>query len=92
MHDALQQRRAEQETPEFRARYAIRAGVEATISQAVRVVGLRRARYLGEAKTHLQHVASAAALNLLRLDAMFTQTPRGQTRRTRFARLMSQVA
>jgi transposase len=92
MHDALQQRRAEQEPPEFRARYAIRAGVEATISQAVRVVGLRRARYLGEAKTHLQHVASAAALNLLRLDAMFTQTPRGQTRRTRFARLMSQVA
>ena len=29
----------------------------------MRVCGLRRSRYVGLAKTHLQHVATAAALN-----------------------------
>ncbi|HAX84998.1 MAG TPA: hypothetical protein DCY91_01770 [Cyanobacteria bacterium UBA11370] len=38
-----------------------RAGVEGTISQAVGAFGLRHCRYLGLAKTHLQHIATAAA-------------------------------
>ena len=48
--------------------YARRAGIEGTISQGVRAFGLRRARYRGLAKTHLQHVATAAAINFGRLS------------------------
>lgn len=40
-----------------------------TIGQAVAVTDTRHARYRGLPKIHLQHVASAAALNLIRLDA-----------------------
>ncbi len=46
-HEALQARRAEQQTAEFRQRYASRAGIEGTLSQGVRRMGLRRARYDG---------------------------------------------
>src|SRR6266699_2105641 len=43
-HEALQQRRHEQETPAFRQAYQTRAGIEGTLSQAVRGMGIRRAR------------------------------------------------
>lgn len=88
-HEALQARRQEQETPEFRQRYETRAGIEGTISQAVRGMGVRRARYDGLPKVHLQHVLTAVAINLVRIDAALTQTPRGKTRRSTFARLAS---
>lgn len=86
-HDALMRLRAEQETPEWKARYNQRAGIEGTMSQGIRVAGLRQARYVGEAKVHLQHVATAVALNLLRLDAWVEQRPLAKTRRSRFAAL-----
>ncbi len=86
-HEALQARRQEQQTPQFRQQYAIRAGIEGTLSQGVRGMGLRRARYDGLHKTHLQHVLTAVAINLVRIDAVLTQTPRGKTRRSHFARL-----
>ena len=41
------------------------------ISQGVRSFGLRRAHYRGLAKTGLQSVATAAAINLNRLAAWF---------------------
>ena len=66
-HEALQAMRARQKTPEFRKAYAPRAGIESTHAQAIRRSGLRRARYRGLAKTHLQHVLTAAAINLLRI-------------------------
>jgi IS5 family transposase len=44
-------------------------GIEGSISQGVRAFGLHRARYWGQAKTHLQHVAIAVAMNLVRLGA-----------------------
>jgi IS5 family transposase len=47
--------------------YRQRAGIEGTISAGVRVLHLRRSRYIGLAKTHLQHVLTAAAMNLIRL-------------------------
>jgi hypothetical protein len=50
-------------------------------------MGLRRARYDGLQKTQLQHVITAVAINLVRLDAVFTQTPRGKTRQSHFMRL-----
>ena len=46
-HEALQARRQEQRTPQFRQEYQTRAGIEGTLSQAVRGMGMRRARYDG---------------------------------------------
>lgn len=50
-------------------------------------MGLRRSRYHGVAKTHLQHQFTAAALNLSRIDAFITETPRGSRRMSHFRRL-----
>jgi len=38
-------------------------------------------------KTTLQHLATAAAINLDRLIAWFDEIPHAQTRKSRFARL-----
>jgi transposase len=51
---ALQAARQRQETDEFKAQYALRAGVESSISQGVRRFDLRRSRYIGLARTQLQ--------------------------------------
>ena len=88
-HEALQARRHEQETPAFRQAYQTRAGIEGTLSQAVRGMGIRRARYDGLPKTQVQHVLTAVAINLVRMDAVLTQTSRGKTRRSNFMRLAS---
>ena len=85
--EALLARRQEQQTPAFRQHYATRAGIEATLSQGVRRMGLRRARYDGLQKTHVQHVLTAVAINLVRIDAVLTGTPRGHTRLSPFASL-----
>ena len=87
VHEAIRAARARQETPAFAAEYAGRAGVEGTLSQGVRAFGLRRARYRGLAKAHLQHLATAAGINLARLHDWRAGRPRSQTRRSRFARL-----
>src|SRR3712207_9445959 len=63
-HEALRTARERLGTEEGRRCYARRAGIEGTLSQGVRAFGLRRSRYRGLARTHLQHVATAAALNL----------------------------
>jgi len=68
LHEALQQARQREKTEEFKDEYSLRAGVEGTISQGVRAFGLRRSRYIGIAKTHLQHLATAAAINLERAE------------------------
>jgi transposase len=86
-HIALQEARQRQTTSEFKERYARRAGVEGTISQGTRGVGLRRTRYTGLAKTHLQHVCTAVAIDLMRLADWFAETPRAPTRCSRFAAL-----
>jgi transposase len=86
-HEALQAARVHQETRGWKAEYGLRAGVEGTISQGVRALGLRRCRYTGLAKTRLQHVITGAAMNLLRLAAWLSEEPQGKTRVSRFARL-----
>jgi len=86
-HAAIQARRQLQSTPEFKQRYALRAGVEGTLSQGIRAFGLRQARYVGQTKTHLQHVITATAINVVRLLAWVAQTPRCITRISRFAAL-----
>ena len=87
LHEALQTVRRQQETEAWRARYGKRAGVEGTLSQAVRAFGLRRCRYIGLAKTQLQHVFTAIAINIVRVDAWLTDRPRAKTRRSAFASL-----
>ena len=90
-HDAyiaLQAARQRQQTPEFISLYNLRAGVEATISQAVRGFGLRRSRYFGHAKTRLQQVAIAAAINLVRLVRWISGNDLAPTRQSHFSRLI----
>jgi transposase len=67
-YDRLAARRAEAQPPAFRDKPKTRAGIEATLSELVRVHGLRRHRYRGEAKRHFEHLLKAAACNLKRLD------------------------
>jgi len=86
-HEALKAARERLGTKEGRRLYARRAGIEGTLSQGVRAFGLRRSRYRGPVKTHLQHVATAAAINLERLAAWFQAIPRAATRTSRFAGL-----
>ncbi len=38
-------------------------------------MGIRRARYDGLHKTHLQHILTSVAINLVRIDAFLTDTP-----------------
>jgi transposase len=86
-YEALTAARAWYASEEGSARYKQRAGVEGTLSQGVRAFGLRRTRYWGVAKTHLQHVATAAAINIDRIVAWLDERPRAQTRTSRFAAL-----
>lgn len=91
-YEALQAARAREGTEAFRQSYAKRAGIEGTISHGVRTCGLRRARYVGESKTHLQHVATGAAINVIRISNWLLEQPREQTRTSAFARLMAPPA
>jgi transposase len=84
---ALRQARERQQTPDFKATYAKRAGIEGTISQGVHSFDLRRSRYIGLAKTRLQHVLIAASLDIVRIGAWLMERPRAQTRISRFGRL-----
>jgi transposase len=86
-HQAIRSARERQATPASKAEYAARAGIEGTLSQGVRAFELRQARYRGLAKTHLQHIATAAAMNVVRLSDWLQGRPRAQTRQSRFAAL-----
>ena len=86
-YDALLDARRRHRSQEGRKLYAKRAGVEGTISQGVRSFGMRCTRYRGLAKTNLQHIATAAAINLDRLVAWIAGVPRSTTRTSHFAAL-----
>jgi hypothetical protein len=84
-YEALQAARAWYASDEGKRQYARRAGVEGTLSQGIRGFGLRRTRYRGLSKTHVQNVAIAAAINVDRLAAWCDGRPRAKTRISRFA-------
>ncbi len=88
---ALKNRRKEQDNPEFLKIYHKRAGIEGTLSQGLRKSGLRQSRYVGLAKTHLQHILTAAALNLYRLDNWLNDIPLAPTRYSRFMSLKAKI-
>ena len=86
-HKALSAARERETTEAFAQLYALRAGVEGTISQATRAFGVRRTRYIGLAKTHLQHVLAAIAMNMVRTLRWLTGEPLAQTRHSPFIQL-----
>ncbi|MGA6160671.1 transposase [Stenotrophomonas sp. NPDC087984] len=73
-------------------RYAIRAGIEATLSQNIRTCGLRRSRYRGLARTHVQHVLTALACNLTRVADWIAEPTPTRHRSTRFNSLCTTAA
>lgn len=91
-HEALQSARKRQVTAAFKALYAARAGIEGTLAQGVRAFGLRYVRYRGQAKTHLQHIRIAIAINLVRVFASLQEIARASTRTSSFARLVESWA
>jgi transposase len=86
-HEAIQAARERQTTPEFKERYAKRSGIEGTISQGVRAFDLRVCRYLGREKTHVQHLLTAVAMNVVRLFQWQMGDTPAQPRISRFAAL-----
>lgn len=86
---ALQVAREREQTDAFAQQYAQRAGVEGTLSQGTRGLGLRRARCIGLDKTHLQHVLTAVALNFVRIAHWVDGQPLAKTRPSAFVRLHS---
>jgi transposase len=88
-HETLEAAREREAQPAFAREYRQRAGIEGTISAGVRALHLRRSRYIGLAKTHLQHVLTAAAMNLIRLGAWLGGTPLARTRQLAFTKLMA---
>ena len=88
-YEALNAARARMTDPAWLDRYQRRAGVEGTLSQGVRSFGMRRSRYIGLAKTSLQQVCTAVAMNVSRIVHWLDGRPRARTRVTRFAALVS---
>ena len=86
-YEALNAARVRMEDPAWKRRYRVRAGIESTLSQGVRAFGMRRSRYIGLAKTGLQQVCTAAAMNVSRIVNWLDGRPRAKTRVTRFAAL-----
>jgi hypothetical protein len=86
-HEALLAGRRREQSAEFKAEYARRAGVEGTIAQGVRSCGMRRCHYYGLAKLHLAHLMTAAAVNLLRMIRWLLGEPKAKTAMSAFATL-----
>ena len=84
---ALKKTRSMFSSNEGQSEYRQRAGIEGTLSQGIRRGTVRRSRYTGLAKTHLQEVATATAINVLRTINFLNEVPRAKTRVSRFARL-----
>jgi len=61
--------RAEQQTPDWKTRHALRCGMERTMSEVAHGHGMRRCRHRAEPKAHLQHIPTAIAVNIERLSA-----------------------
>src|ERR671939_381606 len=77
-HEAIQAARQRQATPEFKEKYALRSGVESSLSQGIRRFALRQSRYLGLAGTHLQQLLTAIAMNVVRVIAWLGDEPLGE--------------
>ena len=68
------------------------AEIEGVHSQGIRAMGLRRSRYIGLHKTHLDHIAPAAAMNVIQLTSWLRGEAPAQTRTSPFKKVMKQAA
>src|SRR4030095_8212449 len=91
-YEALRSAREREKTHAYADEYARRAGVEGTLSQAVRRCGLRRSRYVGLPRPHLVHVLIATAVNFVRIGEWLAGTPRAKTRHPPFATVLAPAA
>ena len=89
---ALFAARKREHTDAFKETYHHRAGIEGLHSQGVRTMELRRSRYIGLHKTHLGHLAIAAAMNVVQLTHWLSGEAPEQTRTSPFKRVMKQAA
>jgi hypothetical protein len=62
----LAQRRAQEDTPEFRDRYRFRAGIEGTMSQLDRLTGVKNLRVRGLSAVCFAAFLKAAGINIIR--------------------------
>jgi len=51
-------------------------------------MGLRRSRSIGQEKTHLQHLATAAAMNVVRIVRWLDGEPHAKMRRSPLVQLL----
>ncbi len=96
-YEALRAAKQRQNPATFQKEYALRSGIESTHAQGMYRSDLRRTRYVGLAKTRLQHMFTAIALNLVRAVSWLTDTSSAEslqpkTRLSRFATLEKGVA
>jgi transposase len=87
LYEALEMTRNLLTTEDGKREYQNRAGIEGTLSQAVRRGSFRRSRYRGLQKTQLQEIATATGINLLRTINFLNGQPVAKTRTSRFAKL-----
>lgn len=87
-YQALQAARQREHGDDWSSLYDQRAGIEGSLSQGVRGFGMRRSRYIGLTKTHLQNVFIATAINLHRLVNWLDEVPLAKTRQAKFVKLI----
>jgi len=86
-HKMLQKAREREKTESYKKEIGRRAGIEGTISQGVLWLSMRCSRYRGLVKTHLQHILTACAINIVRVVNWLDGEKPGQTRNSAFVRL-----
>ncbi len=86
-YEALRAARARAEDPAWLERHNKGAGVEGILSPGIRAFGMRQSRYVGLAKTDLQEVYPAVAINVSRVLRWLDGLPAATTRVTRFTAL-----
>lgn len=93
LHEIQQANRADQADPAWQRAYHRRAGIEATLSEAIRAYGLRHTRHCGQARTHVRHILIACGMNAARIADWHSRgdVPARQRPRTRFTKLCSQM-
>jgi transposase len=93
LHAIQQANRAAQSDPAWQRLYDRRAGVEATLSEAIRAYGLRHTRHRGQARTHVRHILIACGMNAGRIADWHARgnVSAPQRPRTRFTKLCSQL-
>ena len=86
-YEAINATRAHMRDVAWKEPYHVRAGVEGTLSQGVRAVGLRQSRYIGLIKTALQEVCTAVGMNVSRIVHRLDGRPRSKNPRDALCKL-----